>query len=101
MTKELPPPPLETTGNIIGGIYAELQPYVIVRRNHARRVFGLAPSATDEAVTLGKIPRPIKFGKRASGWTGVMINEYYRKKIAEQATESVPAKSVPAKKRVA
>jgi predicted DNA-binding transcriptional regulator AlpA len=92
MYKELPPlpplkplPPLELTGNIIGGVYAELQPYVVVRWRDSRRVFGLGPTAIDAAIARGLVPKPIKFGPRACGWTGVQINEYYRSKVLAQA----------------
>jgi predicted DNA-binding transcriptional regulator AlpA len=80
-------PPLEVTGNVIGGIYPELQPYVVVRRHDGYRVFGLKFTAQDDAIARDEIPRPIKLGKRASGWTGHMINEYYRKKAAKLAEE--------------
>jgi predicted DNA-binding transcriptional regulator AlpA len=92
MFKEQNHPPLEVTGNIIGGVYAELQPYVVIRKIDAFRVFGLRSTRIDGAIAEGEIPTPIKFGKRACGWTGVQINEFYRKKIAAQATESRPAK---------
>ncbi|WP_315730885.1 MULTISPECIES: hypothetical protein [unclassified Bradyrhizobium] len=83
MAKELIAPPLEVTGHVIGGIFPELQPYVVVRRCEGRRIFGLGPSALDEAIARGEIPKPVKFGKRASGWTGHVINQFYRQKAAQ------------------
>jgi predicted DNA-binding transcriptional regulator AlpA len=87
MLKESKLPPLEVTGRIIGGLYPELQPYVAVRKCHWYRVYGLRASAIDEAIERGDIPKPIAFGKRAVGWTGVQINEHHRKKVAEAASK--------------
>ncbi len=63
-----------------------LSPNTIVRKADGPRVFGLRPTAIDDAIAEGRIPPPMRLtlGGRACGWTGAQILEH-RHKLLEQA----------------
>ena len=61
---------------------AVLQPNEIVRLRDGKRYFGFGPTALAEKIKNGEIPKPIKLGLRARGWTGAQIIEWQKKLIA-------------------
>ena len=66
----------------------ELEPNEIVRKRDGAKYFGLKHTQIDEAIDKGLIPAPFQLyeGGRATGWTGAMILEHQRKRIAAKNT---------------
>ena len=56
----------------------------IVRKSEGKKYFGLSPTQLEVAIEANQIPRPFYLveGGRAQGWTGRMIKEHHRKRIA-------------------
>jgi hypothetical protein len=55
--------------------FAELLPNEIVRLFDGPKYFGLKPTALNDAISKGLIPRPMALtvGGRAKGWTGAQV----------------------------
>jgi predicted DNA-binding transcriptional regulator AlpA len=58
-------------------------PMEIIRKSQAHFWFGLQATQLDAAIESGKIPKPLKLGARAVGWTGKMIADWQAQKLAE------------------
>jgi predicted DNA-binding transcriptional regulator AlpA len=60
---------------------APLEPNQVVRKKDAFKYFGLKPTAIDEGIANGSIPRPFALSPKARGWFGWQIIEYQQKLI--------------------
>jgi predicted DNA-binding transcriptional regulator AlpA len=60
-----------------------LTPQEVIRKSVSHVYFGLRPTQLDAAIESGKIPTPIKLGKRARGFFGKQILDWQAQKLAE------------------
>jgi predicted DNA-binding transcriptional regulator AlpA len=58
-----------------------LEPNMIVRKKDAYKYFGLKPTAIDEGIKVGRIPKPMRITGGAVGWLGSQIMEWQQRLI--------------------
>jgi prophage regulatory protein len=61
-----------------------MQAKTIVRLPSVERASGLSKSSIYALIAAGKFPRPVKLGKRASGWLESDIAAWQAARIAER-----------------
>ena len=66
---------------------AELLPNEIIRLCDGKKFFGFGPTALAEKIKNGEIPKPIKLGVRARGWTGAQIIEWQKQRMEAAMAE--------------
>ena len=55
----------------------------ILRIREVLRITGLGRSSLYAKVARGDFPRPVKIGKRASGWLSSEVSDWLQSRIAE------------------
>jgi prophage regulatory protein len=55
-----------------------------LRRREVERVTGLTRATIYRQIAAGAFPKPIKIGKKASGWLEAEIADWQKRRIAER-----------------